>query len=1222
MKTNEFNTVLTVKKNAQNRGFALVATLSILALVVILSLALVSLSTNTTRAEANADANDTARANARIALMLAIAELQRTTGPDNVITAPADALALTDAQRTSNHLQRLTGAWWSWSGTSHERDTDATLPEYPDSRGFPATPNYNSKTVAYDPTDPDADPADPNSGRFLRWLVSGSNTSDPLSPPSLNPTSGSVALVGVNTIGDTDINKQVHVVPTAIGNGGSYAWWATGLSQRAKIADAPRPETEGGWSRRASSFGGFEKTALGLDEGEDITNLLSLKTFDFLDDGGTQRAQTNFYDLTSYSDGLLINVATSGWRKDMSMMVEQWDIWDEEYKKELAFFRLGLEEDYIAKAATSVNAASTQDGELIFPWGNSVADSNIVFPLGIPISQSWNYLQDWATIYRAEDVSTGISGRFPAVKSQGGQRDRVGLVPALARMSYLLSFDSVAAANNLFKHRLLITPVVTMWNPYSIPIRVEERIRLHMEDGTSPIRLSYKIEEPGENGGQSTDDDLSYLIDEAGLNSLRVNGNTRSFFSGGSAFFVITTNDDPDNPGSTSSVWQPGEVRTYTSDLSRNTRSIFLYPGVRYSDLCVLADVGKNNGYREGSFIKDLTLSGNNKLSNQIGVGMQMQLVRNGDNTNGSENYGVVQISTDPSRASLYFNPELDISASIDVQDTKIEEMERDPFPFVISNLGFRATEDQAALTESEGEKFQNPTVKGYLSQNPTSLYNRLAWDRFNTSVQLGNRFEDTSYDFSFIPIDSFFDVNLIDGNPTDATGYIGTSYRSTTGLSKMIVKDFLTRPMVSIGELQSFSINRLNSYPPNVADPIGNSHAFSVIPSDSVWLKDLEDRDVHGARKTWTKMVDYSYISNYHFFDDWTATSIAPLFETIGGSATLDIREVLVDFFANGGELPNSFYKASEQMTEDDAHSIFDDPDAWYSIASKIRVDGMFNINSTSVTAWKSLLGHSFGNEFPITDGDGDITLEAGDGALVSRTSIGLNTSGLTGEVDFLNPNRMTDEQIEALAEAIVAQIKLRGPFLSMAEFVNRQLRPSDSDTSTLSDEEKLARAGAIEAALLELNEKGNENDPNRELSENGSNQEVELATDVAATRGIDYLEPPFPEAGRGSTGYGYPGWIRQADILRPLAPVLSARDDSFKVRAYGSALDSNGNVIAEAWCEAIVSRYAEYVDPTDDSAPAPSSDGDIGLSSEINITYGRRYKIVSFKWLSKDEI
>jgi hypothetical protein len=106
------------------------------------------------------------------------------------------------------------------------------------------------------------------------------------------------------------------------------------------------------------------------------------------------------------------------------------------------------------------------------------------------------------------------------------------------------------------------------------------------------------------------------------------------------------------------------------------------------------------------------------------------------------------------------------------------------------------------------------------------------------------------------------------------------------------------------------------------------------------------------------------------------------------------------------------------------------------------------------------------------------------------------------------------------------------------------------------------------------------------------------------------------FPEAAVGSSAYGAPAWIRQADILRPIAPILSVRDDTFTIRAYGDALDNNGNVTARAWCEAVVSRKRDFCSPSDlaDAVEPPINN--------VNMLFGRAYRIVSFRWLNADEV
>jgi hypothetical protein len=78
----------------------------------------------------------------------------------------------------------------------------------------------------------------------------------------------------------------------------------------------------------------------------------------------------------------------------------------------------------------------------------------------------------------------------------------------------------------------------------------------------------------------------------------------------------------------------------------------------------------------------------------------------------------------------------------------------------------------------------------------------------------------------------------------------------------------------------------------------------------------------------------------------------------------------------------------------------------------------------------------------------------------------------------------------------------------------------------------------------------------------------------------------------------------------------VATVRSDTFTVRAYGDARDSSGAIISRSWCEAVVQRMPEYVSSADQSHVAPAA-----LSSEANRTFGRRFTIVSFRWLSPVE-
>jgi hypothetical protein len=105
----------------------------------------------------------------------------------------------------------------------------------------------------------------------------------------------------------------------------------------------------------------------------------------------------------------------------------------------------------------------------------------------------------------------------------------------------------------------------------------------------------------------------------------------------------------------------------------------------------------------------------------------------------------------------------------------------------------------------------------------------------------------------------------------------------------------------------------------------------------------------------------------------------------------------------------------------------------------------------------------------------------------------------------------------------------------------------------------------------------------------------------------------------------YGLPGYFTQGDVLTAIAPAITVRGDTFRIRAYGEARQSDGTV-ARAWCEAVVRRTPDYVDPSDDPAVAAIDHSGgiarIGDLSQTNLRFGRRFAMVSFRWLSPEEM
>ena len=354
--------------------------------------------------------------------------------------------------------------------------------------------------------------------------------------------------------------------------------------------------------------------------------------------------------------------------------------------------------------------------------------------------------------------------------------------------------------------------------------------------------------------------------------------------------------------------------------------------------------------------------------------------------------------------------------------------------------------------------------------------------------------------------------------------------------------------------------------------------------------------------------------------FDDWFVSSIAPEPLAFGQTISKDINTVYREFLKGERELANRAYRpilADSKLTDEEATKRISEvipsnstnSAGWMKVASRFEVGGMFNVNSTSVDAWKALLGHAKSLEKIAMHGADEIVPEdLSKNHVVTRGAIATDVEAGSGPgfggkfanaSEYNGYRNLSDDQIEDLAKKIVEQVRLRGPFLSLSEFINRQLSANID----------LTLAGAIQSALNNLAE-----DPMVKLRDPANSlSDTTMPKSDPKLAGVGY---EFAKAAEGASAYGAPGWIRQADILRPIAPVLSVRDDTFTIRAYGDSLDQNGKVIAQAWCEAVVKRTREF---SNDSDAADSINPPL---NNMNAAFGRRYRIVSFRWLDSNEV
>ncbi len=416
---------------------------------------------------------------------------------------------------------------------------------------------------------------------------------------------------------------------------------------------------------------------------------------------------------------------------------------------------------------------------------------------------------------------------------------------------------------------------------------------------------------------------------------------------------------------------------------------------------------------------------------------------------------------------------------------------------------------------------------------------------------------------------------------------YFGYSFSAADGSSRTVMEELPTTPLWSLGALQHANISRSSSLPRNA---IGNAQSPPYFEADDLSLHKEYGDSIKPS------LYDISYLSNEALFDEFFFSSLAPDYDQD------DVEEYLKDALdtaeENNTQLPLPNRRFTALHSADQAEEIHDElvaTDGYLKTAAYWAPKGGFNVNSTSVPAWKAFLGANYGRAYQYLN-NGALEDDTENEALFSRFSLPVAETGNTSNSrdDWNAPIRLSDAQLTTLAEAVVDEVKARGPFLSLADFINR--RPGG-----VSEEQQ--RQGTLARAI----------------DQSGVNDTVAARGEVAYN-GSDIESAFIGENTLKNTAAGIPGWLTQADVLTPLAPYLSVRSDTYTIRSYGEVRDpGSGTITGRAWCEAQVQRLPEYIDP-DTNEPWDSAV--TGNLSPTNKEFGRRFVVVSFRWLNKDEI
>lgn len=523
---------------------------------------------------------------------------------------------------------------------------------------------------------------------------------------------------------------------------------------------------------------------------------------------------------------------------------------------------------------------------------------------------------------------------------------------------------------------------------------------------------------------------------------------------------------------------------------------------------------------------------------------------------------------------------------------------------------------------------------------------------------------------------------SLVQCDP-DGRAFFGGGWEPQTGSKFVAGTEQPYWPVVSMGLLQNAQLGqealgapRLNQLRTDgaITAAFGNSVAFFGIPADRVASRTTTaDRDIAGLAGAGTRfLLDHAYLANRELWDNWFLSTVArqdtPSFAAHGIPGR-DLAQVLDDFRLGRTPLPQprlSWWRGTGEPNDRAAWErlLTGIPYAEAGIpagtgrngdrcaaraedvlARNLLLEGAFNVNSASKEAWKALL---FSNRGKPVSYDG--TSSGSPGRMLTETQANrtpfprfavplgpcADTSAFPGEPErfwWTGYRALTDAQVDALADAIVQEVKRRGPFLSLAEFVNRRVAPRGAGTTewfarqagrtarSLADNRPESR-GALQAAI-------DRTDINARWSATGRTYTLaELTTGDGPVLGSNLLSSPvfgnLPDDGSGRPlprAYGAPGFLMQADVLNAIGAALAVRGDTFTVRVAGEGPRGEG----VAYAEAVVQRLPSYVvtrstgiSVLGDQPETPWSE----LTHPANRALGRRMRVVSFRWLSPAEL
>jgi len=1192
-------------------GFSLVVTLLMMSLLAILALGLLSLSSVTLRSTQAGTNMAIARSNARLALAMALGQLQRTAGPDQRVTARAEILEKT--AKLNKERRFMTGVWDS------------------------------SK---WDPTRPD-------DKTFVEWLVSnvpGNGDTTVLdfasTPLGADKTVGTIVGTGSVVSPDDQVKARLVDIRANGKTSGRYAYVTFDNNVKADFATGGTIPDD--TITRLSRLSAAPRAAIdlyGLAELKDASSK-STKTLVTWNTSGAVFPgsdgivpRSTFHDGTAGTLSLLTDVRNGGMRADLSSAFEQ----------EIGDFN-GINEFHNSGETNDTSFYSTVGTVYNAPEFYSGAKLGYLYE--IPTSSTnrlrgptWDLLRNHYRLYKRDhesiswprkinvgadtlaargempmSYSSGINqtngnyswraspGVLYSKASKGAYQNmdlleqpynaaasQTGLInrPTAERIAptvtrFTLALGLVKRFNNGVEELgVSFDPYITVLNPYNVPIAFDSFGMFISK--MNPVRLAVTYTDADTSTQKTTNVVLSANYYTQGSLSMRMPVKTSPY------------------------VLQAGEVKTISPErVDKNVvDQVIKYSGI--------TPIHGTFDYNEGSGI---VATGQTPI--KVKSGTQVTLDIRGRTSGDTElDHMIFSLYYGKSHSGTSRNLDTDVPPTNNMYaDTDIFD---DPF---VTKVSF-ATHDNSSM----GNLYVNRTVN--YSQVPNVGTVGLYVGALD--IRMKNTSDDVPVFTAFNPRSAAVDPRDYSGGDrvgpgwdlklnaitdisqlqlaTDPAGHglWGGGVVAPNGDSKVVLYEVPRVPMTSPAQFQHADTS--------VTSSGGSRHLGNSFPSAGI----AAYTDIQGRRSLVSNfagvgpqsLADASWAGNEAIWDRYFFSSLNYGTASLAGGVSPryrsldDAAQAVVD--AKDGKDSPFFNPAVKYLDWDHRtrSTRLAEVKDYSTIAMHLAVEGGFNINSTSVRAWKAMLGSLRNQDVPSLSG-GNVAY-----AKTSQPS-GTGRYAMPESADagiWSGYRSLTDDEIDKLATAMVEQVKARGPFMGLADFVNRRL------TTGSKNGYEIGALGAMQMAIEDA----------------GLNGSVKAGKDVS----FGSMEHRTINVGSRSmtvsTATGAPQYLMQADILSQIGAKITARSDTFTIRAQGQALDAEGNVTASAWCEAVVQRTPEWTVPTTEkpfkqatSYPSATNTGKPLLTRwqpntnlpEADQKFGRVFQVVSFRWLKQSEV